>query len=48
MEAELSSIPKYKPQTAELFNDDDTRCLTHLVWSMANGFHFDKTWTQAI
>ncbi|WP_440866622.1 Rha family transcriptional regulator [Symbiopectobacterium purcellii] len=48
MEAELYAIPKYKPQTAELFNDDDTRCLTHLVWSMANGFHFDRAWTQAI
>ncbi|MBG6243638.1 MAG: hypothetical protein EKE20_18450, partial [Candidatus Symbiopectobacterium sp. Dall1.0] len=40
--------PQYKPQAAELFNDDDTRCLTHLVWSMANGFHFDRAWTQAI
>ncbi|MGL9721857.1 BRO-N domain-containing protein, partial [Symbiopectobacterium sp.] len=35
-----TKIPQYKPQAAELFNDDDTRCLTHLVWSMANGFHF--------
>ncbi|WP_406706935.1 Bro-N domain-containing protein [Sodalis sp.] len=40
--------PQYKPQAAELLNDDDTRCLTHLVWSMANGFHFDRAWTQAI
>ncbi|MBG6240325.1 MAG: hypothetical protein EKE12_00170 [Candidatus Symbiopectobacterium sp. Clec_Harlan] len=43
-----TKIPQYKPQAAELFNDDDTRCLTHLVWSMANGFHFDRAWTQAI
>lgn len=41
-------IPQYKPQAAELFNDDDTRCLTHLVWSMANGFHFDRAWSNAI
>ncbi|MGL9751472.1 MAG: BRO-N domain-containing protein [Symbiopectobacterium sp.] len=40
--------PQYKLQAAELFNDDDTRCLTHLVWSMANGFHFARAWTHAI
>ncbi|WP_350338135.1 BRO-N domain-containing protein [Symbiopectobacterium purcellii] len=43
-----TNIPQYKPQAAELFSDDDTRCLTHLVWSMSNGFHFDRAWTQAI
>ncbi|WP_440863981.1 BRO-N domain-containing protein [Symbiopectobacterium purcellii] len=43
-----TSIPQYKPQAAELFNDDDTRCLTHLIWSMANGFHFDREWSNAI
>ncbi|WP_341538063.1 Rha family transcriptional regulator [Sodalis glossinidius] len=48
MEPELYSIPKYKPQATELFNDDDTRCLTHLVWSMANGFHFDRAWSNTI
>ncbi|MGG2141494.1 BRO-N domain-containing protein [Symbiopectobacterium sp. RP] len=37
-----TKIPQYPPQAAELFNDDDTRCLNHLVWSMANGFHFDR------
>lgn len=48
MEAELYSIPKYKPQAAELFNNDDVDCLTRLVWSMANGFHFDRAWSNAI
>ncbi|MBG6243554.1 MAG: hypothetical protein EKE20_17955, partial [Candidatus Symbiopectobacterium sp. Dall1.0] len=40
--------PQYKPQAAELFSNDDVDCLTRLVWSMANGFHFDRAWTQAI
>lgn len=48
MESELCSIPKYKPQAAELFSSHDIDSLTHLVWSMANGFHFDRAWTQAI
>ncbi|MGG2142621.1 BRO-N domain-containing protein [Symbiopectobacterium sp. RP] len=26
-----TKIPQYKPQADELFNDDDTRCLTHLA-----------------
>ncbi|MGX8941919.1 BRO-N domain-containing protein [Symbiopectobacterium sp. Eva_TO] len=43
-----TKIPQYQPQAAELFNDDDTRCLTHLVWSMANGFNFDRAWRSAI
>lgn len=40
--------PQYKPQAAELFSSHDIDSLTHLVWSMANGFHFDRAWTQAI
>ncbi|OIV47462.1 antirepressor [Sodalis sp. TME1] len=40
--------PQYKPQAAELFSNDDVDCLTRLVWSMANGFHCDRAWTQAI
>ncbi|WP_162505579.1 hypothetical protein [Candidatus Arsenophonus triatominarum] len=27
---------------------NDTRNLAHLVWSMANGFRFEKAWTQGI
>ncbi len=41
-------IPQYKPQAAELFSNDDVDSLTRLVWSMANGFHFDRTWSNAI
>ncbi|WP_252120399.1 Rha family phage regulatory protein [Symbiopectobacterium purcellii] len=48
MEAELGSIPKYKPQAAELFSNDDVDSLTRLVWSMSNGFHFDRAWSNAI
>jgi Rha family phage regulatory protein len=40
MEAELYSIPKYKPQAAELFTNNDI--------DSPNGFHFDRAWTQAI
>ncbi|MFV9998389.1 MAG: Bro-N domain-containing protein [Arsenophonus endosymbiont of Dermacentor nuttalli] len=40
--------PQPSPEAAELLNDNDTRNLAHLVWSMANGFRFEKTWTQGI
>ncbi|MGX8939480.1 BRO-N domain-containing protein [Symbiopectobacterium sp. Eva_TO] len=40
--------PQYKPQASELFSSHDIDSLTHLVWSMSNGFHFDRAWTQAI
>ncbi|WP_291973380.1 Rha family transcriptional regulator [Candidatus Symbiopectobacterium sp.] len=48
MEAELCSIPQYKPQAAELFSSHDIDSLTRLVWSMANGFHFDRAWSNAV
>lgn len=34
MEAELYSIPKYKPQAAELFYNNDIDRLTRIVWEM--------------
>ncbi|WP_291973030.1 BRO family protein, partial [Candidatus Symbiopectobacterium sp.] len=40
--------PQYKPQAAELFSSHDIDSLTRLVWSMANGFHFDRAWSNAI
>uniref|UniRef100_UPI0025C68711 BRO-N domain-containing protein n=1 Tax=Candidatus Symbiopectobacterium sp. TaxID=2816440 RepID=UPI0025C68711 len=43
-----ASIPQYKPQAAELFSSHDIDSLTRLVWSMANGFHFDRAWSNAI
>lgn len=48
MEAELHSIPKCRSEAPELLNDNDTRNLAHLVWSMANGFRFERAWTQGI
>ncbi|OIV46936.1 Rha family transcriptional regulator [Sodalis sp. TME1] len=48
MEVELYSIPKYKPQAAELFNNNDIDRLTRIVWEMSNGFHFDQAWSNAI
>ncbi|WP_074013456.1 Rha family transcriptional regulator [Candidatus Sodalis sp. SoCistrobi] len=48
MEAELYAMPGHNSSAAELFTDDDLRRLTHLVWSMANGFRFEKAWTQGI
>lgn len=48
MESELHSIPKRRPEAPELLTDNDTRNLAHLVWSMANGFRFEKAWTQGI
>ncbi|CAJ0996733.1 hypothetical protein SODG_007494 [Sodalis praecaptivus] len=48
MEAELYAMPRHNSSAAELFTDDDLRRLTHLVWSMANGFRFEKAWTQGI
>ncbi|WP_334473547.1 hypothetical protein [Arsenophonus sp. PmNCSU2021_1] len=48
MEAELHSIPKRRPEAPELLTDNDTRNLAHLVWSMANGFRFERAWTQGI
>ncbi|WP_440864438.1 BRO-N domain-containing protein [Symbiopectobacterium purcellii] len=43
-----TSIPQYKPEAAELFSSHDIDSLTRLVWSMANGFHFDRAWSNAI
>ncbi|MFS1582572.1 MAG: hypothetical protein ACL7AY_06705 [Candidatus Arsenophonus phytopathogenicus] len=40
--------PHPHPKAPELLNDNDTRNLAHLVWSMANGFRFEKAWTQGI
>lgn len=40
--------PKPRPEAPELLSDNDTRNLAHLVWSMANGFRFEKAWTQGI
>ncbi|WP_424141125.1 Rha family transcriptional regulator [Sodalis glossinidius] len=48
MEAELYAMPRHNSSAAELFTDDDLRRLTHLVWSMSNGFRFEKAWTQGI
>ncbi|MEN3257502.1 Bro-N domain-containing protein [Sodalis endosymbiont of Spalangia cameroni] len=41
-------IPQYKPQAAELFNNNDIDRLTRMVWEMSNGFHFDRAWSNAI
>ncbi|EGY28323.1 phage regulatory protein, rha family [Candidatus Regiella insecticola 5.15] len=48
MEAELSSVPKYHPQSPELLSHDDLSNLTRLVWCMSNGFHFNQSWSNAI
>ncbi|WP_339057358.1 Rha family transcriptional regulator [Candidatus Regiella endosymbiont of Tuberolachnus salignus] len=48
MEAELSSVPKYHPQSPELLSHDDLSHLTRLVWCMSNGFHFNQSWSNAI
>ncbi|MFS1583573.1 MAG: Bro-N domain-containing protein [Candidatus Arsenophonus phytopathogenicus] len=40
--------PQPRPEAPELLTDNDTRNLAHLVWSMANGFRFEKAWTQGI
>uniref|UniRef100_A0A3B0MGB4 Bro-N domain-containing protein n=1 Tax=Arsenophonus endosymbiont of Trialeurodes vaporariorum TaxID=235567 RepID=A0A3B0MGB4_9GAMM len=40
--------PQPRPEAPELLNDNDTRNLAHLVWSMANGFRFEKAWAQGI
>ncbi|BAE74014.1 hypothetical phage protein [Sodalis glossinidius str. 'morsitans'] len=48
MEAELYAMPRHNSSAAELFTDDNLRRLTHLVWSMANSFRFEKAWTQGI
>ncbi|WP_187153367.1 hypothetical protein [Candidatus Arsenophonus triatominarum] len=40
--------PQPRPEAPELLNDNDTRNLAHLVWSMANGFRFERAWTQGI
>ncbi|WP_334472221.1 BRO-N domain-containing protein [Arsenophonus sp. PmNCSU2021_1] len=32
--------PQPRPEAPELLNDNDTRNLAHLVWSMANGHEF--------
>ncbi|WP_334469687.1 BRO-N domain-containing protein [Arsenophonus sp. PmNCSU2021_1] len=37
--------PQTRPEAPELLNDNDTRNLAHLVWSMANGFRFERAWT---
>ncbi|WP_063657386.1 BRO-N domain-containing protein [Candidatus Arsenophonus triatominarum] len=40
--------PQPRPEATEFLTDNDTRNLAHLVWSMANGFRFERAWTQGI
>lgn len=40
--------PSYQPEARELLTDHDTSNLARLVWSMVNGFRFEKKWTQGI
>lgn len=40
--------PQPRPEAPELLTDNDNRNLAHLVWSMANGFRFERAWTQGI
>ncbi|MGG2143310.1 BRO-N domain-containing protein [Symbiopectobacterium sp. RP] len=40
--------PVHQPEALELFTDDDTSHLARLIWGMANGFRFERSWSNAI
>ncbi|HGJ5892442.1 MAG TPA: Bro-N domain-containing protein [Arsenophonus apicola] len=40
--------PQYSPEARELLTADDTSHLSRLIWTMANGFRFERSWTQGI
>ncbi|WP_406706843.1 Bro-N domain-containing protein [Sodalis sp.] len=40
--------PIHQPEAIELFTDDDTSHLARLIWGMANGFRFERSWSNAI
>ncbi|HGJ5854933.1 Bro-N domain-containing protein [Arsenophonus nasoniae] len=40
--------PKHQPEARELLTADDTSHLSRLIWTMANGFRFERSWTQGI
>ncbi|HGJ5881065.1 MAG TPA: Bro-N domain-containing protein [Arsenophonus nasoniae] len=40
--------PKHHPEARELLTADDTSHLSRLIWTMANGFRFERSWTQGI
>ncbi|WP_425340878.1 ORF6N domain-containing protein [Arsenophonus apicola] len=40
--------PKHYPEARELLTADDTSHLSRLIWTMANGFRFERSWTQGI
>ncbi|WP_245677404.1 ORF6N domain-containing protein [Candidatus Arsenophonus triatominarum] len=42
------NTPKHHPEARELLTADDTSHLSRLIWTMANGFRFERSWTQGI
>ncbi|WP_334473534.1 BRO-N domain-containing protein [Arsenophonus sp. PmNCSU2021_1] len=40
--------PNHKPEARQLLTADDTSHLSRLIWTMANGFRFERSWTQGI
>lgn len=40
--------PTYQPEARELLTADDTSHLAWLIWGMANGFRFERSWSNAI
>nr|WP_063658043.1 ORF6N domain-containing protein [Candidatus Arsenophonus triatominarum] len=44
----IFNTPKHYPEARELLTADDTSHLSRLIWTMANGFRFERSWTQGI
>ncbi|MDR5611921.1 MAG: Bro-N domain-containing protein, partial [Arsenophonus sp.] len=40
--------PNHQPEARELLTADDTSHLSRLIWTMANGFRFERSWTQGL
>ncbi|BAE75099.1 ORF6N domain protein [Sodalis glossinidius str. 'morsitans'] len=40
--------PHYQPEAREPLTADDTSHLARLIWGMANGFRFERSWSNAI
>ncbi|WP_406706249.1 Bro-N domain-containing protein [Sodalis sp.] len=40
--------PTHKPEAREPLTADDTSHLARLIWGMANGFRFERSWSNAI
>ncbi|WP_063658160.1 ORF6N domain-containing protein [Candidatus Arsenophonus triatominarum] len=44
----IFNTSKHYPEARELLTADDTSHLSRLIWTMANGFRFERSWTQGI